>query len=77
MRSHTISAVLEASGTTWLIVPKRVLSWWWSMLTIGAPPISTALRSKLPQSKKTIVRCATSCGTSEIRSSPNSKNAYS
>ena len=28
MRSHTISAVQEASSTTWLTVPKRVLSWW-------------------------------------------------
>ena len=27
MRSHTISAVHDASGTTWLIVPKWVLSW--------------------------------------------------
>ena len=31
-QSHTISAVQEASGTTRLTVPKRVLSWWWSML---------------------------------------------
>ena len=26
MRSHTISAVQDASGTTWLTVPKCVLS---------------------------------------------------
>ena len=32
IRSHTISAVHDASSTTWLTVPKRVLSWWWSML---------------------------------------------
>ena len=40
MRSHTISAVHDASATTWLIVPKCVLSWWWSRLRIGASPIS-------------------------------------
>ena len=28
MRSHTISAVHDASSTTWSTVPKRVLSWW-------------------------------------------------
>ena len=38
IRSHTISAVHDACGSTWLIVPKRVLSWWWSMLTISARP---------------------------------------
>ena len=27
IRSHTISAVHEDCGSTWLIVPKRVLSW--------------------------------------------------
>ena len=37
MSSHTISAVHEASASTWLTAPKRVLSWWWSMLRIGAP----------------------------------------
>ena len=36
IRSHTISAVHDACGSTWLIVPKRVLSWWWSMLRISA-----------------------------------------
>ena len=41
IRSHTISAVHEASGTTWLIVPKRVLSWWWSMFSRCAPSRST------------------------------------
>ena len=33
-RSQTISAVHDASSTTWLTVPKRVLSWWWSRLRI-------------------------------------------
>ena len=28
------SAVHDASATTWSTVPKRVLSWWWSMLRI-------------------------------------------
>ena len=37
IRSQTISAVHEASGTTRLTVPKRVLSWWWSMLRMCDP----------------------------------------
>ena len=32
--SNTISAVHDAVGTTRFTVPKSVLSWWWSMLTM-------------------------------------------
>ena len=35
-RSRTISAVDEASATTRLTAPKRVLSWWWSTSTTSA-----------------------------------------
>ena len=59
--------------TTWLIVPKRVLSWWWSMLRIGAPPsrlsTSAGVRSMLPQSRKTSVREHRSAGGSVVRPS--------
>ena len=34
---QTISAVHEASRTTRFTVPKRVLSWWWSMLRMCRP----------------------------------------
>ena len=63
MRSQTISAVHDALGSTRLTVPKRVLSWWWSMLTMRPRRRpSTGLRSMLPQSRKTIVRSSTSSG---------------
>ncbi len=78
IRSHTISAVHEASGTTWLSVPKRVLSWWWSMFSRCAPSRSTLaeLRSMLPQSRNTTVRSAMSAGGCWI--SPSSgKKRYS
>ena len=60
-----ISAVDDASGTTWSTVPKRVLSWWWSMLRIRAACLSSSagLRSMLPQSRNTTVRSSTSSGT--------------
>ena len=59
------SAVHDASGTTRLTVPKRVLSWWWSTLRMCAPARlseSAGLRSMLPQSRKTIVRSSRSAG---------------
>src|SRR3954452_6411750 len=66
MRSHTSSAVQDAVSTTWLIVPNRVLSWWWSMLIVGAVPsrlsTSAAVRSMLPQSRYTSVREQRSAG---------------
>ena len=79
MRSHTISAVQDASGTTWLMVPKRVLSWWWSMFRMWVPSRlskSAGLRSMFPQSRKIAVRSATSSGGTLI--SPSSrKKRYS
>ena len=57
--SQMISAVHEAPSTTRFAVPKRVLSWWWSMFTMCAssrPRKLTGMRSRLPQSRNTIVR---------------------
>ena len=79
MRSHTISAVHEASTTTWSIVPKRVLSWWWSMLMMCVPArltTSSGLRSMLPQSRKITVRSSRSCGGTDCSPS-RSKKRYS
>ncbi len=73
-----ISAVQDASATTWSTVPKRVLSWWWSMLRIRAACLSssTGLRSTLPQSRKITVRSSTSAGT-EVTSLGSSRKRYS
>ena len=69
---HTISAVQDATEQTRFTVPKRVLSWWWSMLRMCSPSAwrkSTGMRSMLPQSRKTIVRSATSSGGAPTRPS--------
>ena len=74
--SSTISAVHEASVSTRLTVPKRVLSWWWSMFSSRAPSRcrnSTGIRSMLPQSRKTSVRSTTSAGGSWKTSSSGRK----
>src|SRR5579875_3609331 len=79
IRSQTISAVHDARGTTRLTVPKRVLSWWWSMLMIGPGArlsASAGLRSRLPQSRKTIVRSWRSSGGEETWSC-SARNEYS
>ena len=70
IRSQMISAVHEASATTWSTVPKRVLSWWWSMFSRCAPSRSASaeLRSMLPQSSSTTVRWAMSAGGDWIES---------
>ncbi len=65
MRSQTISAVHDASGTTRSTSPKRVLSWWWSMLRMCEPlrlTMPTGVRSMLPQSRKTTMRSSRSAG---------------
>src|SRR5579872_92541 len=80
MRSQTISAVHEASGTTRLTVPNRVLSWWWSMfrMCIGCLPApwnaSAGLRSRFPQSRNTIVRSSRSSGGAVTRPSSGRKS---
>src|SRR5882757_7025575 len=74
-----ISAVQEACGSTRLTVPKWVLSWWWSMLTICIPSrrsASAALRSRFPQSRNTTVRSSTSAG-GEVISPGGARNRYS
>ena len=46
-------------------MPKRVLSWWWSMLRMWMPSRcrkSTGIRSMLPQSRKTATRSSMSAG---------------
>src|SRR5918992_3114315 len=66
-RSQTISAVHDACGSTWLSVPKRVLSWWWSTLRMQRPSRSSAdagVRSMFPQSRNTSTRSARSSGGS-------------
>ena len=42
--SQMISAVQLASGSTRLTVPKRVLSWWWSMLSVLGEPLTAGRR---------------------------------
>ena len=71
----------DASSTTRSTWPKRVLSWWWSTLTIrcaaGTRPGST-MRLSCAQSTATSTRSPTSGGAR--RSSPrasSSRNAYS
>ena len=64
------------STSTRLTSPKRVLSWWWSMLMMTLPPSlrkSTGMRSMLPQSRKTTVRSAMSAGGSWKTSSSGRK----
>src|SRR5688572_2637970 len=71
-RSHTISAVHDACGSTWLSVPKRVLSWWWSTLRMQRPERSSAaagVRSMFPQSRNTKIRSLRSSGGSVTRPS--------
>ena len=51
--------------STWLSVPKRVLSWWWSMLRIrwsSCLSWSALVRSMLPQSRNTSTRWQRSGG---------------
>ena len=53
-------------------MPKRVLSWWWSMLRMWSPSRwrkSTGIRSMLPQSRNTIARSSTSSGGAPTRRS--------
>src|SRR5438105_4852831 len=79
IRSHTISAVQDASGSTRFTVPNRVLSWWWSMLTMcipGSRNASAGLRSRLPQSRYTIVRSSMSPGGT-ARTLSSGRNSYS
>src|SRR5579862_1110352 len=79
IRSQTISAVHDASGSTRLTVPKRVLSWWWSMLRMCMPGrrnASAGLRSRLPQSRNTAVRSSRSWG-GELRTSSSPRKRYS
>src|SRR5437588_7458376 len=79
IRSHTISAVQEASGSTRFTVPNIVLSWWWSRLIVRIPGCRNALaalRSRLPQSRNTTVRSSRSSGGA--LSSPSvARNSYS
>src|SRR5438309_481859 len=46
MSSHTISAVQDAPSSTWLTVPKRVLSWWWGRSRRRLPVLEQLLDAK-------------------------------
>src|SRR5579862_265682 len=78
--SLTISTVDDASATTRLIAPKRVLSWWWSTLTTRAArasdSVSGPIRRSLAQSTATTARSSSSAGSSRCRSS-SARNRYS
>src|SRR5262245_2258644 len=73
MRSRTISPVDDASATTRLTPPNRVLSWWWSTLTTSGALCSTSgsgpSRLSLAQSSARRTRVAASSGTLRGRSS--------
>src|SRR5262245_6923960 len=72
-RSRTISPVDDASATTRLSAPKRVLSWWWSTLTTSGALWSTSgsgpSRLSFAQSSASRTRVAASSGTLRCRSS--------
>src|SRR5215471_9755109 len=77
--SRNTSPVDEASATMRLTSPKRVLSWWWSMLTTSGARESAAsspIRSSLAQSTASSTRSAASAGGSRTRFSSGMK-AYS
>src|SRR5919206_1340042 len=68
--SRSTSPVDDASGTTRLTAPKRLLSWWWSRFrTSGtrASTVGSAMRDSLAQSTATRARVSTSSGQSRRR----------
>src|SRR5579885_381663 len=79
-RSRTISPVEEASATTTLTSPKRVLSWWWSTSidrgTSPSSPAAALMREAFAQSSARRTRSRASAGSSR-RSSPSGRKSYS
>src|SRR5918995_9494 len=80
IRSRRISPVDEASATTRLICPKRLLSWWWStLMTSGADDSAfspSPSRLSLAQSSANNTRSSASSGSSRRRSA-RGMNLYS